>query len=171
MTIEERPTTQPTVVLDPKSIAIRPDRRGGVMVRFRDGTTLDEVRLVEAFPVMRRRKFVVLYDRDGREIGILRNPKELDPESAEVVRTALDRSYFLSRIKSIERIEERYGVGTWHVTTDRGPRVFEVRSRSESVWWLGASRILIKDPDGNRYEIRDLNKLDARSRMLAELHI
>jgi hypothetical protein len=169
--MEERPTTQPTVVLDPTSIVIRPDPRGGVMVRFRDGTTLEEVRLVEAFPVMRRRKFVMLYDRDGGEIGILRNPKDLDPESAQVVSTALDRSYFLSRIRSIERIEERYGVATWHVTTDRGRRAFEVRSRSESVWWLGASRILIKDPDGNRYEIRDLNKLDARSRALAELHI
>jgi hypothetical protein len=171
MSSRELPTSQPTVVLDPKAIVIRNDRHGGVKVRLPDGTTLHQVRLVEAFPVIRQRKFVVLYDRGGREIGILRNPKDLDPESAEVVRTALDRSYFLSRIKSIERVEERYGVATWHVTTDRGPRVFEVRSRSESVWWLGASRILIKDPDGNRYEIRDLNKLDPRSRTLAELHI
>lgn len=171
MSARELPTSQPTVVLDPKAIVIRSDRHGGVSVRLPDGTTLHQVRLVEAFPVMRRRRFVVLYDRHGQEIGILGKVKGLDPESEQVVRTALDRSYFLSRITAIERIEERYGVATWHVTTDRGPRVFEVRSRSESVWWLGASRILIKDPDGNRYEIRDLNKLDPRSRILAELHI
>lgn len=171
MRTEPAPASKPTVVLDPKAMVIRRDRHGGVKVRLPDGATVHQVRLVEAFPVTRRRRFVVLHDRDGEEIGILQNPKHLDPESAEVVRTALDRSYFLSRIKSIERVEERYGIATWHVTTDRGPRVFEVRSRSESVWWLGASHILIKDPDGNRYEIRDLNKLDARSRILAELHI
>jgi hypothetical protein len=158
-------------LLDARSLAIRADPHGGVMVRLPDGTTLRQARLVEAFPVMRRRRFIILYDREGRDIGLLRDLKELDPESAQAVRNALDRSYFLSRIKSIERIEDRYGVLTWHVITNRGPRTFEIRSRSESVWWLGASRILIKDGDGNRYEIRDLNKLDARSRVLAELHI
>jgi len=170
----ERPAlsgVEGAALLDPRALIIRADRHGGVKVRLADGTTLHQARLVEAFPVMRRRRFIVLYDRDGREIGLLRDLKELDAESAEAVRNALDRSYFLSRIKSIERIEDRYGVLTWHVTTNRGPRTFELRSRSESVWWLGASHILIKDNDGNRYEIRDLNKLDPRSRLLAELHI
>jgi hypothetical protein len=171
MRTEPAPAAKPTVVLDPKATVIRRDRHGGVKVRLPDGTTVHRVRLVEAFPVTRRRRFVVLLDRDGQEIGILRNPKHLDPESEEVARTALDRSYFLSRIKSIERVEDRYGIVTWHVTTDRGPRVFEVRSRSESVWWLGSSRLLIKDAHGNRYEIPSLAKLDARSRTLAELHI
>jgi len=171
MSVSDVPTTKPTVVIDPKAVTIRSDPHGGVTVQLADGTTLYQARLVEAFPVMRRRKFIVVYDRDGEEIGVLRDVRGLDAESEQVVRTVLDRSYFLSRIESIQRIEERYGVATWHVTTDRGPRTFEVRSRSEGVWWLGASRILIKDPDGNRYEIRDLNKLDPRSRTLAELHI
>ncbi|HUT74204.1 MAG TPA: DUF1854 domain-containing protein [Armatimonadota bacterium] len=163
--------SRPTVLLDPQAITIRRDRHRGVKVRLHDGTTAYRVRLVEAFPVTRRRRFIILCDRDGQEIGILEDPKLLDPESAEVVRTALDRSYFLSRVTAIHRIEERYGTATWHVTTDRGPRVFEVRSRSESVWWLGASRILIKDAHGNRYEIPNLDTLDPRSRTLAELHI
>jgi len=171
MTAEPGPASRPTIVLDPKATVIRRDRHGGVKVRLPDGTTEHQVRLVEAFPVTRRRRFVALYAPNGEEMGVLRNPKHLDPESAEVVLTTLDRSYFMSRIKSIERIEERYGLATWHVITDRGPRVFEVRSRAENVWWLGASRILIKDPDGNRYEIHDLNKLDSRSRVLAELHL
>jgi hypothetical protein len=171
MSISEVPATKPTVVIDPRTVTIRSDPHGGVTVRMADGTTFYQARLVEALPIMRRRKFVVVYDRDGEEIGVLRDVRDLDPESEQVARTVLDRSYFLSRITSIQRIRERYGVATWYVTTDRGPRVFEVRSRSESVWWLGASRILIKDPDGNRYEIRDLNKLDSRSRILAELHV
>lgn len=163
--------SKPTVMIDPKATLVRFDRHGGVKVQLPDGTSVHQARLVEAMPVTRRRRFVVLYDRDGEELGIIENIKHLDPESAEVVRATLDRSYFLSRIQSVQRIRDRYGVATWHVITDRGPRVFELRSRSESVWWLGASRILIKDADGNRYEIRDLSKLDARSRILAELHI
>lgn len=165
------PASAPTVSLDPRRLTIRSDPQGGVTVRFLDGTTLHQARLVEAFPVTRRRRFIVVCDHQGREVGILDNLKQLDPDSAQVAQAALDRSYFLSRIKSIRRIQDRYGVSTWHVITDRGPRVFEVRSRSESVWWLGPSRLLIKDADGNRYEIRDLGKLDARSRLLAELHI
>jgi hypothetical protein len=157
--------------LDPKQLRVRLDRHGGVEVHLGNGAIHNRVRLVEAFPVTRRRRFVLLYDRDGEEMGVLADPKQLDAESAEAVRTALDRSYFLSRIKSIQRVEERHGMATWHVLTDRGPRTFELYSRSESIWWMGPARILIKDIHGNRYEIRNLNKLDRHSRVLAELHI
>jgi hypothetical protein len=121
--------------------------------------------------VTRRRRFVLLYDREGREIGILPELKSLDPESQETATRELDRSYFLSRIKRIVRVEERYGLATWHVITDRGPRTFSVRSRSENIWWIGPGRVLIRDPDGNRYEIRSVEKLDGRSRALLDLHI
>jgi len=160
-----------TRVLDPRQTEIRWDRHQGVKVRLPDDARHYEVRLAQAFPVTRRRRFVFLYDRDGNELGILPELRGLDAESEQTALRELDRTYFLSRIKRIMRVEERYGLATWHVITDRGPRSFNVQSRSENIWWIGPGRVLIRDPDGNRYEIRNVDKLDARSRLLLDLYV
>ena len=122
-----------TQVLDPRRTRIRWDQHDGVKVRLPDGAEHFQVRLEQAFPVTRRRRFILLYDREGNEIGILPELKGLDPKSQETAQRELDRSYFLTRIKRIERVEERYGLATWHVITNRGPRTFNVRSRSENM--------------------------------------
>jgi len=158
-------------VLDPHQTRIRWDQHDGVKVRLPDGAEHFQVRLAQAFPVTRRRRFILLYDRDGNEIGVIPGLKGLDPTSQDTVRRELDRSYFLSRIKRIVRVEDRYGLATWHVITDRGPRTFNIRSRSENIWWIGPGRVLIRDPDGNRYEIPNTDKLDHHSRVLLDLHI
>jgi hypothetical protein len=160
-----------TTVLDPQRTQIRWDRHDGVKVTLPDGAKHYQVRLAQSFPVTRRRRFVFLYDREGNEIGILPDLRGLDADSEQTARRELDRSYFLSRIKRIVRVEERYGLATWHVITDRGPRSFAVRSRSENIWWIGPGRVLIRDPDGNRYEIRNVDKLDHHSRVLLDLHV
>ena len=101
-----------TRVLDPRETQIRWDRHAGVKVRLPDGTAHYQVRLAQAFPVTRRRRFVVLYDREGAEIGVLPDLRGLDADSEQTARRELDRSYFLSRIRSIRRIEERHGTFT-----------------------------------------------------------
>ena len=49
----------------------------------------------------------------------------------------------------------RSGSVTWDVETTKGPRHFLVRNMKDSTFTLGASRVMMTDVDGNRYEIPD----------------
>jgi len=55
------------------------------------------------------------------------------------------------------------------VDTDRGGRAFEVGTR-EQIRWLPTGRLLLRDLDGNRYELPGLRDLDPQSRLLAETY-
>ncbi len=106
-------------------------------------------------------------------MGLLVDPRRLDRESRELVLAQADQAYFMPRIIRIVRVEEQMGMGIarWEVETDRGWSSFDVISRSESVWFVGRNRLVIRDADGNRYLIEDLNALDRRSRRLADLYL
>ena len=119
------------------------------------------VSAIRAFPLTDRDHFIVLKDTDGKELGIVRNLSDLEPKSQRLLAGELDRAYFTPRILQVNAIEEQFHVPKWDVETDRGPRVFEIRS-------LGAGRILIRDADGNCYEIPDYRKLDPLGRALVE---
>ena len=86
------------------------------------------------------------------------------------VEAELERSYFTAAIVRVEAIEVEYHVPTWTVATNRGPRRFELRSSRRDLRVLGW-RVLIRDADGNRYEIPDLRRLDEASRALVDQHV
>ncbi len=166
---------EPSVcVLDPGQVQVRRNESasGGLELRLGDAV-YEDVKLIPAFPISRPNRFVYLSDSDGNEIGLLIEPRRLDRESRELVLQQADEAYFMPRILRIGRVEERPGLGIarWEVETDRGWNSFEVVSRSESVWYVGRNRLVIRDADGNRYLIEDLTALDKRSRRLADLYL
>ena len=55
----------------------------------------------------------------------------------------------------------------WETETDKGTRRFEVTSRRD-VKKIGKRRIIVKDADGNLYEIPDYAILDQKSIILLE---
>ena len=50
--------------------------------------------------------------------------------------------------------------------TDRGIREATLRDARDNVVYLGESRLLLTDAEGNRYDIPDISALDPRSRAL-----
>ena len=60
--------------------------------------------------------------------------------------------------------QERFGTRYWKVETDRGPRWFALREPGKNVTWISATRVVLRDTAGNRFEIPDLEALDGRSR-------
>lgn len=159
------------MLIEARDVRLRRDERQRIALEFSDGRRYAEVVVTHAFPVSRPGRCVLLREADGREIGLIANTDGLDRESHEVLEAELDRSYFMPRILSVDRIEEEFGIATWHVVTDRGPTRFQVRARSESIWSFGGGRYLIKDVEGNRFDIPSLSELEPRSRTLVELHI
>ncbi len=153
-------------LLDPKQIRFSLDE-------FRELTMEQNgeqknVRPLRAFPLSAEENFIVLKDDNEKEIGTIRRIEDLEPHSQSVLRAELERAYFTPRILQINALEEDFHVPRWDVTTDRGPRVFEIRSSRRDIRVLSAGRVLIRDADGNRYEIPDYRSLDPASRSLVE---
>ena len=118
------------------------------------------------FPISNRHHFALLRDEHGEEIGILEQAHELDGESKRILREELERSYFLPRITDIRDVDEKHGVFAMDVVTDHGERVFEVRNPRQNIRSVGGGRYIIKDVDGNRYDIPKLRNLGPKSQNL-----
>ena len=130
--------------------------------------TYPRVRVKRAFPLTRDDCFIIVQDREGKEIGSLARLDALDQASRQAVEEELERAYFTPRIQRIAKVTVANRVPRWEVETDRGPRAFEIYSSRRDVRLLGDGRILVQDADGNRYEIPDYRLLEPASQALVE---
>ena len=129
------------------------------------------VQILRGFPHSDADRMISVRDSEGEELGIIASLAEVDADSRRLLEEELERAYFVPRITRVTGLVERFHVPKWEVDTDRGPRVFEVRSGRSDVRVLGGGRILIRDADGNHYEILDYRRLDPVSRNLIESQI
>jgi len=153
--------------LDPTKIRIIRDSHKRVLLKVGEEEKV-VYRVMRSFPLTGPEKYLSLADEEGKELGMIRQLKDLDPSSRKILEEELERAYFVPIIKRILAVKELYGgVTDIAVETDRGYREFELRSK-ETIRFVGLSRIMITDVDGNRYEIRDMGAMDARSKSLIE---
>jgi len=157
-------------VLEPKDIRFGRASDGHVLLH-RGEDVLDVGSIMSAFPLTRPGQMVSIRDEEGEEIGILRDVAGLDARSRQVMEEELERAYFMPRICDIFDIQEELNVVTWEVETDRGPRHFEVRNVRQNVRRMGNRRFVIKDVDGNRYEIRDWADLPPAAQRIIWNHL
>lgn len=128
-------------------------------------------RLASAFPLSASLKRIVFFNTKGEEIGCLKNAHKLDDHSKKVLWEEFDKSYFMPKIESIEEITDHLGLELWRVTTNKGERTFEVRRPRKNVRIISPKRMIVKDVDGNRYEITDWRMLDKSSLALLMRHL
>lgn len=121
-----------------------------------------------ASPLNHPNRYLALLNGKSEEIVMLADPTELPAESWAALQAELNRRYLTAQIESITDASAEFGATYWHVETDRGHRDFVTQSLQENVQWLGHGHLLLIDVDGNRFEIRDVSALDARSRGLIE---
>ncbi len=128
-------------------------------------------RVSSAFPLTTPGRLVSFFDKSGAEVCILRNAGELDKESLQILQEELEKCYFMPTIRAIEEMQERLGVETWRVRTNKGERAFEVRDPRRNVRQIGGGQIVIKDVDANRYLIPNWKGLDRKSIKLLMRHL
>ncbi len=132
------------------------------------GVIHQRIGVQRAFPFNAPTKFIVLLNSDGAEIGIVRDIADLDSDSRDTLEIALEQAYFMPRILKINSIVSNFHVPTWDVETDRGHRVFEIPSSKRDVRVIDDVRVILRDADGNRYEIVDYRRLDPDSIVFVE---
>ena len=172
-------------ILDPKKLSIYRDEFNKLRLKMEsngnggngkngDSKEHPAVMAVMGFPLTNPDNFIsIIGMKDGKkdkEIGIIEDTKKLDSKSRKVLKGELKRAYFMPQITKINRLKEDHGMMKFDVDTDKGQREFETRYK-EDIRKLPAGRVIIKDADGNRYEIKDYRKLDQRSMNLIDSEI
>jgi len=77
----------------------------------------------------------------------------------------------MPRIHNILDIQEVLSVVEWEVETNKGARAFQVRDVRKSIRRVAVRKLVIKDVDGNRYQIPDWMTLPAHAQKLLEPYI
>ncbi|MCY2931436.1 MAG: DUF1854 domain-containing protein [Planctomycetota bacterium] len=120
-------------------------------------------RVARCFPWSIPEAYVSVRSSEGKEIALLDSLEALDEASRRIAETELHGSVFQPRIRRVTAFRMEFGVAMVTAETDRGPVSFEIRQR-EDVRHLSPTRALLRDPDGNTYEVEDLDALDDYSR-------
>ena len=128
------------------------------------------IAMVRLFPLSNPKHFLVINDSEGREIGVIKDPEELERETREIVLEAAEKAYHICGITKIKSLKDVFGIAEWEVETTEGFRSFEVRGGRDNIRIIGR-RAIITDVEGNRFEIADRDRLDSKSRSLIELYI
>ena len=153
--------------LDASHVRIERNAFEELVVQLPDGTIQTKVEPICAFPVSEPNRYISLMDEESNELGVIEDIKHLPHASREVLVEELQKRYFMPKITKILDLDGQYGVTQWVVETTQGDVQFGLRTRYDIVT-LENGRVLIKDADGNRYEIENYNKLDPKSIALLE---
>lgn len=139
-------------------------------VEIRDDRTVLSAKVKRVFPISDPNKYLSILDGADKEVGILRNPSDLDRDSKAALEAELDRRYFTPVIREIRALKQDGGMWLFNVVTQRGPTAFYVRHWRDNAYEIKPGRWHIQSVDGQRYEIVDIDALDSRSlRLLDQL--
>jgi hypothetical protein len=164
------PPSEPSrelVLLDPATTEFR---REGHALQMRQSGEEEwrEVSLVRLFPLSEPDRWVSVLDKDGNEVGIVASVRDLPSPHLQCVQEELRRRYLVPEIERILACRDRYDLVEWTVRTDRGRITFLTRNLREQVQEPLPRRLTLIDVEGNRYDVPDVERLDAQSRRWLE---
>jgi len=155
--------------LDPADVrASQPEGGAHLRIELRDDRTVLSARLKRAFPLTDPNSYVSIQDGKGDEVGVLLSVDGLNKETRRLFDEQLDRRYFTPAIHKIDILRQEAGMWKFVVQTQRGPTEFFVRNWRDSAHEIAPNRWQINSVDGGRFEIPDLEAIDAGSRRLMD---
>lgn len=123
------------------------------------------------FPATNADKFITLLDESGTEQAVIRDLNTLPEAQRKIIEECLDEYYLIPRIIQVLDMNEKLGVVILDTVTDRGPIKIEVRNQLHGIKLVPGRRVLIRDGNDNRYEIPNIEALDAHSRRLLDCYV
>lgn len=148
--------------LDPEKVRLR--RIGGIVRLTIEGDrSWLRAQPARAFPISDPDHYIGFLDAAGKDIGMLRDPALLDPESRKVLEEELELRYFVPVITKVRKVKIEFGTVYWSVDTTRGPKDIIVRNLRDNIQELSAVRVFVTDIEGNRYEFPNINELNPES--------
>jgi Domain of unknown function (DUF1854) len=121
------------------------------------------VQIARAFPLMMADKWIGLRDGKDNDIGMLETLEGMDANSLRIIQAELERRYFIPQVQKVLSVKEEFGVVTWQVETDKGPKTYLIQDLRGSTQSISANRVLMTDREGNRFEFPDLSQMDMKT--------
>ena len=149
--------------IDPTKVRLFRGPQGVLRCTIDGQKSVLRAKVVRAFPITEDSRWINVLDAKNKEVCLIEDPTQLDPESQRLVEEALDSFYRIATIERINSIKQEYRTMFWDVLTDRGRRDFVVKWSVETVHWRAANELLLVDIDTNRFHIPDVTKLDKHS--------
>ena len=140
---------------------------GRLVLSAADGSSCEGVVPVRAFPIAAPTEGIALLGPDGREAGWIERLELMPQPLRRLVEEELSRREFMPEIRRIHEVSSFATPSTWRISTDRGETML-VLWGEEHIRRLGKSDLLIEDPNGLQFRVRDVNKLDRASRRLLD---
>ena len=134
--------------------------------------TYDRVFVHRAFPHELLYQYISVLDDEKKEIGIIYDVADLTDESESLVRTEIDLKYYSPVIKEIKSVNERYGFSYWKVVLEDGRnKDITMQDTFKNILHTAEDTIVLVDVDGNRYTVKSVSALSARSYRKIELYL
>ncbi|MCG3181377.1 MAG: hypothetical protein BIFFINMI_03764 [Phycisphaerae bacterium] len=122
-----------------------------------------------AFPVSHPDRLISLryHDSAGKtqEIGLIEDLNIFDADAQGLIRESLGKHYHEQTVERIARVQFRFGLLFFDVTTDRGREQFMMRWQADRAQDYGEHGKVLLDVFENRYVIPDVRKLPVRDRV------
>ncbi|MDX1967155.1 MAG: DUF1854 domain-containing protein [Planctomycetaceae bacterium] len=142
--------------------ALADDAWGRLVATLSDGSQHVGVEPIRAFPWTDRHEWVVLVNAEGHEVACLATLSEVPAAVRTRLEQALAAREFVPVIEQIEKATHPYPPCVWTVSTNRGPATVSIDSEDD-VRRLSDGKVLIADSTGLRYQIAQVQQLDAAS--------
>ena len=162
--------TESEATIDPDRLRLLRGVDGTFQAIESGGMQFDGLTPLRLFPLTDPHRWIVLIDRQGREVVTIADPHKLDRQSADLLSEELKTREFVPHIERILWVSGNSEPSQWRVATDRGVTEF-VLNDEKDIRRLGAHGVLIIDAHGIRYLITDDRQLDRYGRRWIEWYV
>jgi hypothetical protein len=140
---------------------------GKLVLTTADGTVVEGVVPIRAFPIQSPETGISLVHTDGHEVAWIDGLAALPEPVQSLIREELQSREFMPAILSIDSVTSFSTPCTWQVTTDRGTTSFVLRG-DEDIRRVGPTILLVTDTHGIQFLIRDAATLSKESRKILD---
>lgn len=146
---------------------------GGFITLTLEGEEKGMVNIIRTFPFTASNEFLSVRTADDKqtELGMIENICIFDADTVKLIENQLAIRYFMPQILKILSVKEAYGHTYWQVVTDKGECNFTSPSGSSGAVVRKENRVIIRDSEQNRYEIKDVRKLTPKELKKLDLYL
>ncbi len=160
-------------LLDCEKIHLTKEKSGFLTLEY-DGSTYSRVDPTRLIPFLSKTTFISLSyeneEKEFREIGVIRDMKELPDEQYKLLDNFLEYKYYMPEITKVYNIRDNMrGAIFVKADTTSGEKTICVRDWYQNFRMLSEKYLYVNDADGNKYFCSDIAKLDRKSRNVLEM--
>ena len=138
---------------------------------FNGESIYNRVNLRRMFPYDKPFSYISVLDSDDTEIGMIKELSDFPEDTFELLKSELERKYYICHLLSIISVKDRFGFSHWKCKTVDGTVTFTIRDVNNNIRQKPNGSVMLTDVDSNRYEIDSPEKLDKKSRKRIELYL